>query len=69
MRVRGSREHHAPQKTPRNKRGTSGIGGTGGWIHTAKLAFFVALGFVRFVGESTPVQPPVSRQTAPGRCP
>jgi hypothetical protein len=34
--------------------------GTGGWIHTAKLAFFVALGFVRFVGESTSLQPPVS---------
>jgi hypothetical protein len=25
-----------------------------GWILTAKLAFFVALGFVRFVGESRP---------------
>jgi hypothetical protein len=25
-----------------------------GWIHTAKIAFFVALGFVRFVGESRP---------------
>jgi hypothetical protein len=25
-----------------------------GWIHTAKLAFFVVLGFVRFVGESRP---------------
>jgi hypothetical protein len=25
-----------------------------GWIRTAKLAFFVALGFVRFVGESRP---------------
>ena len=26
--------------------------GTGGWIHTVKLGFFVALSFVRFVGES-----------------
>ena len=25
-----------------------------GWIHTAKMAFFEALGFVRFVGESRP---------------
>jgi len=25
-----------------------------GWIHTAKMALFVALGFVRFVGESRP---------------
>ena len=25
-----------------------------GWILTAKLAFFVALGFVRFVSESCP---------------
>jgi hypothetical protein len=25
-----------------------------GWIRTAKLAFFVALGFVRFVGKSRP---------------
>jgi hypothetical protein len=25
-----------------------------GWIHIAKLAFFVALGFVRFVSESRP---------------
>ena len=25
-----------------------------GWILTAKLAFFVALGFVRFVSESRP---------------
>jgi hypothetical protein len=32
-----------------------------GWIHTAKMAFFVALGFVRFVGESTSLQPPVTR--------
>jgi len=30
-----------------------------GWIHTAKWAFFVALGFIRFVGESTSLQPPV----------
>ena len=32
-----------------------------GWIHTAKLAFFVALGYLRFVGESTSLQPPVTR--------
>ena len=32
-----------------------------GWILTAKLAFFMALGFVRFVGESTSLQPPVTR--------
>jgi hypothetical protein len=32
-----------------------------GWIRTAKLAFFVALGFVRFVGKSTSLQPPVTR--------
>jgi hypothetical protein len=25
-----------------------------GWILTVKMAFFVALGFVRFVGESRP---------------
>jgi hypothetical protein len=25
-----------------------------GWILTAKLAFFVALGFIRFVGEPRP---------------
>jgi hypothetical protein len=25
-----------------------------GWIHTAKLALFVALSFVRFVSESRP---------------
>jgi hypothetical protein len=25
-----------------------------GWIRTVKLAFFVALGFDRFVGESRP---------------
>lgn len=29
---------------------------TDGWIRTAKLAIFMALGFVRFVGESTPFQ-------------
>jgi hypothetical protein len=29
-----------------------------GWIRTAKLAFFVALGFVRFVGESRPSSRP-----------
>jgi hypothetical protein len=27
---------------------------TGGWIRTAKIAFFVALGFIRFAGESRP---------------
>ncbi|MEJ2265614.1 MAG: hypothetical protein P8X95_19395 [Anaerolineales bacterium] len=27
---------------------------TGGWIRTVKLAFFVALGFIRFVGEYHP---------------
>jgi hypothetical protein len=35
--------------------------GRRGWILTAKLALFVALGFVRFVGESRPsrwVEPP-----------
>src|SRR5215211_3196543 len=32
-----------------------------GWIHTAKLALCVALGFVRFVGEFTPFRPPVKR--------
>lgn len=32
---------------------------TDGWIRTVKSAFFVALGYLRFVGESTPVQPPV----------
>jgi hypothetical protein len=30
------------------------------WIRTAKLAFFVALGFVRFVGKSTSLQPLVT---------
>jgi hypothetical protein len=25
-----------------------------GWIRTAKLVFFVALGFIRFAGESRP---------------
>jgi len=30
-----------------------------GWIRTAKLALFVALSFLRFVGESRPFQPPV----------
>jgi len=29
------------------------------WIHTAKLVLYSTLGFVRFVGESTPIQPPV----------
>jgi hypothetical protein len=28
--------------------------GQAGWIPTAKLAFFVALGFIRFVSESRP---------------
>jgi hypothetical protein len=32
-----------------------------GWIHTAKLALFVALSFVGFVGESTPFQPPATQ--------
>jgi hypothetical protein len=32
-----------------------------GWIRTAKLAFFMALGFVRFDGESTSLQPPVTQ--------
>ena len=31
--------------------------GQAGWIHAAKLAFFVALGYLRFVGEATLVQP------------
>jgi hypothetical protein len=35
-------------RTPRTPRGT------GGWILTAKLAFFVASGFASFVGESRP---------------
>jgi endonuclease/exonuclease/phosphatase family metal-dependent hydrolase len=36
---------------PRKERGTSG---TGGCIHTAKMAFSVTLDFVRFMGESRP---------------
>jgi hypothetical protein len=38
----------------RGPRKRGGASGTGGWVHTVKLAFFVALGFVRFVGESRP---------------
>jgi hypothetical protein len=30
-----------------------------GWIRTVKLALFVALGFVCFMGESVTIQPPV----------
>jgi hypothetical protein len=30
-----------------------------GWIRIAKTAFFVALGFVRFVFDSASLQPPV----------
>ena len=30
-----------------------------GWIRTAKMAFFVATGLLRFVGESMSRQPPV----------
>jgi hypothetical protein len=29
-----------------------------GWIRTAKMAFFVVLGFARFVGESRPASRP-----------
>jgi hypothetical protein len=29
-----------------------------GWIHTAKLAFFMAFGFTRFVSESRPSSRP-----------
>jgi hypothetical protein len=31
-----------------------GVAGQAGWMHTAKWAFFVALGFFRFVSESRP---------------
>jgi len=30
------------------------LAGQAGWILTAKMALFVALGFIRFVGESRP---------------
>jgi len=50
MRTRGTRRERA---------------GQAGWIRTAKLAFFVELGFIRFVGESTSLQPPETRAVWP----
>jgi len=48
----GNQAHKAhapfPDPTTRTPRGT------GGWILTAKLALFLASGFVRFAGEFTP---------------
>jgi hypothetical protein len=32
-----------------------------GWIHTPKLTLFAALDFIRFIGESTPLRPLVTR--------
>jgi hypothetical protein len=57
MKANAIRTHSPPndslQRSPRTARPAKkrGTGGAGGWYHIAKLAFFVALGFVRFVGE------------------
>jgi len=48
MRARG------PRTAPLSGAGPAKRAGQAGWILTAKLSFFMALGFVRFVGKTRP---------------
>jgi hypothetical protein len=55
--VQGQWPTNACTRTPASLRlapQVCGVAGQASWILTATLAFFVALGFVRFVGESRP---------------